>query len=50
MGKKLLCLIMAVCFVLGLTACGNNSAAMDTSAKNDSTLHGGFVAETDDYV
>lgn len=50
MGKKLLCLIMAICFVLGLTACGGESIAMDNSAKTDATLRGGFVAETADYV
>lgn len=50
MGKKLLCLIMAICFALGLTACGGESIAMDSSARTDNTLKGGFVAETADYV
>ena len=50
MGKKLLCLIMAICCVLGLASCGAQSVAMDNSAKTDNTLNGGFVAETADYV
>lgn len=50
MGKKLLCLIMAICCVLGLASCGANSIPMDGSAKTDATLKGGFVAETADYV
>ena len=50
MGKKLLCLIMAICCVLGLASCGANSIPMDGSAKTDATLKGGFVGETADYV
>lgn len=49
MGKKLLCLIMALCCVLGLVACGETTITED-KAGTDSTLHGGFVAETKDYV
>jgi len=49
MGKKLLCLIMAVLMLVGLTACGGESIAMDSSNKVD-TVQGGFVAETEKYV
>ena len=49
MGKKLLCLIMAMCCVFGLISCGEEKIAAD-KATTDSTLHGGFVAETDKYV
>lgn len=49
MGKKLLCLIMALCCVFGLVACGEDKIAAD-KAGTDSTLSGGFVAETNDYV
>lgn len=49
MGKKLLCLIMALCCVLGLVACGEKEIPAD-KASTDSTLHGGFIAETKDYV
>ena len=49
MGKKLLCLIMAVLMFAGLTACGTETIAMDSSAKV-STVKGGFLAETEKYV
>ncbi len=49
MGKKLLCLIMAMCCVFGLISCGEEKIAAD-KATTDSTLHGGFVAETEKYV
>lgn len=49
MGKKLLCFIMAAMMIAGLTACGGKTIAMDTSAKT-STVKGGFVAETENYV
>ena len=50
MGKKLLCLIMAICCVLSFTACNSGNIAMDSSAKTETAISGGFVAETADYV
>ena len=50
MGKKLLCLIMAICCVLSFTACNSGSITMDSSAKTETAISGGFVAETADYV
>lgn len=49
MGKKLLCLIMAMCCVFGLVACGEEKITAD-KAGTDNTLYGGFVAETNNYV
>ena len=48
MGKKLLCLIMALCCIFGLVACGEDTIPAD-KAEVDSTS-GGFVAETKDYL
>ena len=49
MGKKLLCLIMAMCCIFALASCGEKAITMD-HAGTDNTLHGGFVAETNGYV
>ena len=40
---------MALCCVFGLIACDETTIATD-KAGTDNTLHGGFVAETDNYV
>lgn len=48
--KKLICLITAICVVLGLASCGGETKVdMDNSGVVAST-NGGFLVETKDYV
>ena len=47
MGKKIICLIAALCMVIGFTACSGNT---EIAADNGSDMKGGFVAATNNYV
>lgn len=50
MAKKLLCVLAALCLVIGLASCnGDVSVPMDGSGNNVAS-NGGFVVETGDYV
>lgn len=47
MGKKIICLIAALCMAIGFTACSGNTVI---AADNGSDMKGGFVATTNNYV